>query len=143
MIFCLRSRARDSPYCSFCNKVEETITHVFLQCDKVKPIWKDIIRLINQKENTTINVSDFGKMFGIKVEDKFLTYIFLVVKYYIYICKFQGKTPDSNGLKACIKSNKDVEYLSAKKRGKLAPGGGGGGGGGTRLSNGRGVPLGG
>ena len=25
-----------------------------------------------------------------------------------------------NGLKACIKSNKDVEYLSAKKRGKLA-----------------------
>ena len=53
-------------------------------------------------------------MFGI-IEDKFLTYIFLVVKYYIYICKFQGKTPDSNGLKACIKSNKDVEYLSAKK----------------------------
>ena len=56
---------------------------------------------------------DFGKMFGI-IEDTFLTYIFLVVKYYIYICKFQGKTPDSNGL---IKSNKDVEYLSAKKKG--------------------------
>ena len=117
--FLFKIKRRDSPYCSFCNTVEETITHVFLQCDKVKPIWKDIIRLINQKENTSINVSDFGKMFGI-IEDKFLTYIFLVVKYYIYICKFQGKTPDSNGLKACIKSNKDVEYLSSKKRGKLA-----------------------
>ena len=56
-------------------------------------------------------------MFGLN-EDTFLTYIFLVVKY--YICKFQGKTPDFNGLKACIKSNKDVEYLSAKNRGKLA-----------------------
>ena len=86
---------------------------------KVKPIWNEVIRIINQKENTTINVSDFGKMFGVN-EDNFLTYIFLVVKYYIYICKFQGKTPDFNGLKACIKSNKDAEYLSAKKRGKLA-----------------------
>ena len=37
----------------------------------------------------------------------------------MYICKFEGKTPDFNGLKACIKSNKDVEYLSAKKRGNL------------------------
>ena len=46
------------------------------------------------------------------------SYIFLV-KYYIHTCKFQGKTPDFNGLKACIKSNKHVEYLSAKKRGKL------------------------
>ena len=48
--------------------MEETIIHGFLQCDKVKPIWKDIIRIINQKENTIINVSDFGKMFGI-IED--------------------------------------------------------------------------
>ena len=58
-------------------------------------------------------------MFGVN-EDKFLSYLFLVVKYYIYTCKVQGTTPDFNGLKACIKSNKDVEYLSAKKRGKLA-----------------------
>ena len=59
--FLFKIKRRDSPYCSFCNKVEETIIHVFLQCDKVKPIWKDIIRIINQKENTIINVSDFGK----------------------------------------------------------------------------------
>ena len=50
--------------------MEETIIHVFLQCDKVKPIWNDVIRLINQKENTFINVSDFGKMFGVN-EDIF------------------------------------------------------------------------
>ena len=59
--------------------------HVFLQCDKVKSIWNDVIRIINQKENTTINVSDFGQMFCVN-EDKFLTYIFLVVKdLYLYL----------------------------------------------------------
>ena len=58
-------KRRDSPYCSFCKKVEETIIHVFIQCDKVKPIWNEVIRIINQNEDTNINVSDFGKMFGI------------------------------------------------------------------------------
>ena len=54
-------------------------------------------------------------MFGIN-EDKFLTYIFLLVKYYIHICKFQGTTPEFMGLKACLKTNKDLEYFWQRKR---------------------------
>ena len=75
--FCSRSKGETLQLFSFCNKVEETMIHVFLQCDKVKPIWNDVIKIINHKENATINVSDFGKI----NEDTFLTYMFLVVKY--------------------------------------------------------------
>ena len=58
------------------------------------------------------------KMFGIS-KDKFLSYVFLCLKYYIYVCKFQGKHPSFDAFKSYMKSQKDTEYYIAKKKGKL------------------------
>ena len=56
-------------------------------------------------------------MFG--CDDKFHTYLFLLLKYYIYICKFQDKIPSFDGYKSYIAKNKDIEYSIAKKNNKL------------------------
>ena len=58
-------------------------------------------------------------MFGFD-NDKFLTFLFLLLKYYIYICKFQNKVPSFEGYKTYTVSNKDLEYMIAKKNNKLA-----------------------
>ena len=57
-------------------------------------------------------------MFGVQ-DDKYLTYIFLLLKYFIHNCKFQGKPLNFDGFKALMKCNKEVEYFIAKKRNKL------------------------
>ena len=64
-------------------------------------------------------MSNFEKVFGI-IDNKFLAYIILCTKYFIYRCKFQDKKPHINGLKSFIKSQREIEHSIAKRRGKLS-----------------------
>ena len=44
--FLYKIKRKDSPNCSFCDKMPETFIHVFCDCEVVKPIWEDLIQLI-------------------------------------------------------------------------------------------------
>ena len=116
--FLYKIKRKDSPNCSFCNTAPETYKHIFIECPVVKPIWDKAIKVISQKINRPLNVSTFEQMFGV-VDDKFLTHLFLLLKYYVYICKFQNKPPNFEGYKTYIASYKDLEYCIAKKNNKL------------------------
>ena len=85
----------------------------------VKPIWNDLIHIITDKCDIDFSCSKFDKIFGI-LGDKFLTHLFLSLKYYIYVSKFQGKNPNVIGFKAHIKITRDNEYFIAKNNGKLS-----------------------
>ena len=41
-------------FCDFCKKFPETIIHVFCECDYVKPIWDDLIKIIKDKHDIEI-----------------------------------------------------------------------------------------
>ena len=116
--FLFKINRKESPNCVFCEKKEETIVHLFCECEKVTPLWKYVTDSLARKGNN-INLTNFEKLFGI-ITDKFVTYILLIVKYYIYICKFRGDTPNVESLKNFIKSQRETEYYMAKKRNKLA-----------------------
>ena len=116
--FLYKIKRRDSPNCSFCKNAPENYMHLFVDCHVVQPIWEETLKIINQKTKKNMVVSMFEKMFGL-AQDKFLTYLFLLLKYYIYICKFQSKMPNLQGFKAYTKIHKDVEYRIAKKNNKL------------------------
>ena len=116
--FLYKIKRKDSPNCSLCNKAPETYIHLFIECPVVKPIWDETVKAITQKINKPLSVSSFEKMFGYD-SDKFLTYLFLLLKYYVYICKFQNKPPSFEGYKAYTIVNKDLEYCIAKKNDKL------------------------
>jgi len=117
--FLYKIKRRDSPDCVFCNKMPETITHVFCECEIIKPLWEDMVKIIRDKDNIDFDITIFDKMFGVP-DDMFLTYLFLSVKYYIYVCKFQNKTPTCIGLWAYVKTNRETEYFIAKKKNKLS-----------------------
>ena len=57
-------------------------------------------------------------MFGTPSE-RFLSYIFLVLKYFIYICKFNDNLPSYAAFKSFVQTQKETEYSLAKKRNKL------------------------
>ena len=117
--FLFKINRKDFPICDFCKKFSESIIHVFCECEHVDPIWKNLVKIIQDKHDIDFSITNFDKMFGIH-DDNFLTYIFLCVKYYIYVCKFQNKKPNFTSLKVFIKGNRGTEYLIAKKRGKLS-----------------------
>ena len=97
------------PECCFCQKVPETIIHIFCECDFVKPLLLEIDNIFHLNTELDCQLSNFEKVFGI-FDNKFLTYIILCTKYFIYRCKFQDKKPHVNGLKSFIKSQREIEY---------------------------------
>ena len=54
-------------------------------------------------------------MFGVS-SDKCLSYLFLSLKYYIYICKFKKAKPDFDAFKLYMNTQKDTGYLGQEKR---------------------------
>ena len=117
--FLFRIKRKESPNCVYCNNFTETITHFFCDCDIVKPIWKDLVELIRDKHDSSFTISSFDKIFGFQ-DDKFLTYLFLCMKYYLYVYKFQSKRPNFTNLIVFIKNKRDTEYYIAKKHDKLS-----------------------
>ena len=63
--------------------------------------------------------STFDKLFGVTL-DKYITYICLCLKYYIYVCKFQDKKPTFTAFKTFLNVLKDTECYIAKRKGKLS-----------------------
>ena len=57
-------------------------------------------------------------MFGFPSEI-FLTFLFLLLKYFIYSCKFKGIMPAYIAFKSFVKTQKETAYFLAKKRNKL------------------------
>ena len=117
--FLFKINRKDSPNCNFCKKFPESSIHIFCECDNIKLIWDDLVKIIQDKEDISFSISNFEKMFGI-YKDNFLTYLFLCVKYYIYVCKFQNKNPTFVGYTSFLKNNRDTEYYIAKGKGKLS-----------------------
>ena len=114
--FLYKIRRKDSPNCVYCEKAEETMVHLFCDCEKIVPIWRYVSNIIEKHIN--FNLSNFEKMFGV-ISDKFVTYLVLAVKYYIYVCKFKSDSPNVDHFKTFIRKQKETEYYLAKKRNKL------------------------
>ena len=116
--FLFKIKRKESHNCTLCDKKEETMVHLFCDCEKVAPIWHDLLVTISQKCNSIIIVTNFEKLFGICC-DKFVTFLFLLLKYHIYMCKFNNNVPNIILFKSFVKKQKEIEYLIAKKRNKL------------------------
>ena len=116
--FLFKIKRKDSPNCCFCEKYPETMVHVFCECEVVIPLWNDMVEIINRKEDVNFSVSNFDKMFGIQ-DDKFLTFLFLIIKYYIFVSKFQNKKPNFVNLLNFIRNIRETEYNIANRRNKL------------------------
>ena len=117
--FLFKIKRKDSPNCSLCGKEEETMVHLFCDCEKVAPLWQGLLSTISQKDDSfSPAVTNFEKLFGI-CNDKFVTYLFLLLKYHVFTCKFNNGLPNFVPFKAFVIKNKETEYFLARKRNKL------------------------
>ena len=78
----------------------------------------NLLQVILLKHDNGFTLDNFKKMFGVP-SDKFLSFIFLSLKYFIYLCKFKNIRPKFESFKKHMKTPKETEYYVAKKKGKL------------------------
>ena len=116
--FLYRIKRKNSPNCTFCKKMPETLIHVFCDCEIVSPIWQKLVDSIRRKHAPDFVLTNFGKLFGV-VNDKYLSFLILSLKYFIHVCKFTDKTPVFTAFVSHLNIIKETEYYLAKKKGKL------------------------
>ena len=87
---------KDSPLCSYCNQLPETLDHLFSECAQIKELWIDIENWLKSALDIDINTNRNSILFG-KINNLRLyrleNLIILTIKYYIYTNKF---TPSKN-----------------------------------------------
>ena len=87
-------KREQTPLCTFCNKHDETILHLFWECQKVKVFLKSLENVINNRCMHSFNfrftksLMIFGYCFDITT-DSICDLVILIAKYFIYRCKVQ------------------------------------------------------
>ena len=113
----------DSPLCGFCNNFEESLVHLFCDCDKTKCLWNSLTQFIESKTGVDITISNYQKMFGIDVYDsehqKVINFLILCMKFYIHRCKFQKTCPSFQAFMNFVRMKLNLEYKIAEGKGKL------------------------
>ena len=114
----------DSPFCFFCDKFDETLIHLFCDCDKITPLWDNLCDFIGNKTGENFQFSQFQKMFGLDIVDSdhknTINFLILCMKFYIYRCKFQKVTPNFQAYRNLVKIKFNTEYKIAENKGKLS-----------------------
>ena len=82
---------KDSPLCSYCNQLPETIDHLFSECFLIKELWIEIENWLKSTLDIDINLNRNSILFG-KINkfrsNRLENLIILTIKYYIYTNKF-------------------------------------------------------
>ena len=83
--------------CSFCHQEIETYKHVFLQCQIIKDIWKDMIIYYDLMEIQNMDWADiFVGLPGSSVRIKFVNSLIIFLKYTIFKSRSKGSLPTFN-----------------------------------------------
>lgn len=117
--FLHKIKRKDSPNCSFCEKMPETMAHLFCDCEIVTPLWRKLADVIQRKHDPQFVLTNFCKLFGV-IDDKYLSFLMLVLKYFVFVCKFKDTKPHFKAFSTYLTTLKETEYYLAKKKGKLS-----------------------
>jgi len=112
---------KESALCSLCNKEIETLSHLFVSCEGIKPLWKKI------EENMLApfgisSLSEKDILLGLKLSEKtniIVNHIILEAKYYIYVSSLKEKKNVYQQLKNRLKITESIEESIAFRKNKL------------------------
>ena len=105
----------DSPVCTFCNNTEETLVHLFWECQKVQEFWSNLKDWLHTNFVHCNNIT-FTKdliILGIKdnvITDRIFDLIILMAKFHIFVSKVRGAGLHMNNFIRTLKNR----YISEK-----------------------------
>ena len=92
-------KIKESSMCTFCEMEEETIQHLFWNCNIVRHFWAELEAQLHSKCDNCARLSLSMELvlFGVKdnvITDKAFDYLILFAKFFIYKCKLQSTQPN-------------------------------------------------
>ena len=111
--FLFRIKVKESPLCSLCHESNETLEHLFWDCDFVKIFWSESHNLcLKSRFEIDFNCIKFGFF-----EDAThpINFFILHGKYFIFNCKLNNKIPDAIVFSYKLKYYLNVEYYILSK----------------------------
>ena len=113
----------DSNLCTFCKLEAETIEHLFVDCPYVKEIWDAVEDMLLDRYNIPITLNKTNILFGkfntcntYKVENLLI----LIIKHYIFTCKYKSKKLNTDALLNVITERFYVEKYLLLRNGEYA-----------------------
>jgi hypothetical protein len=103
---------KTSDICSFCKEETETIQHVFVNCNDVLNLWRNLSMHIYKTTSKRIGFNVKNILFGevpTTKDNLVINFIILYAKQYIFACLLQGKSPNILGLLNHLKTKYNVE----------------------------------
>ena len=106
----------ESPLCTFCEELPETIIHLFLECGVVNTCVRETLTWLGSEEREMATVLDIDIVLG-KPSRKYKTLntILILLKYYIYKCRARQHLPTLDGCKQEVKDYFFLEEFIQKK----------------------------
>ena len=112
-MFLSKINVKDCSLCTFCNNDNETLKHLFWECDFVEAFWLQCCNLC-LKGNFDLNY-DHVKFGYLDEATHPINFFILNAKYYIFCCKLNSKTPDATAFYYKLKYYLQVEYYILRK----------------------------
>jgi len=88
---------KQSDRCSICKKEKETLAHLFVSCEAIKPLWEKVEDNMLAPIGVFSSLSELEILLGFKPSDKLnpvVNHIILETKYYIYVSSLNEKVPN-------------------------------------------------
>ena len=112
-------KMRPDKMCSFCGKVEETKSHLFIHCEMIETLLSYIKSLV------VIDNCNFAErnilLSEVHADPKHLiNTVCLLYKYYVYVQQCLKKTPSVNGFKKYCENFVELEKIIATQNDKIS-----------------------
>ena len=112
--FLFKLKLTEDNYCTFCKNEEETVTHVFCNCQFITRIWSRFERWIEDKTGEHIVLTDQHKLFGFKgSNNSALNCILIIIRQKIYSAKLRNILPSFSLIEVSIKDYYKKEHFIA------------------------------
>ena len=111
----------DTAMCSFCDQYEETVLHLFTQCQVVMKVWEGIKKFVYEEYKICINTNPTAIILNKMVEGShhIVNTICLIDKQYIYSQRCLKKEMDSVSVIARIRNVERIEKYIAVKNNRM------------------------
>ena len=107
------------PVCNFCDSEEQTICHLFFECDHIRKFWNELVMDFKRKCNhcRNLDLSIEFILFGHTStfhSDRIFSMIILLAKFFIYKNKLNNTIPAYNHFILYLKNRYQIENYLAK-----------------------------
>ncbi len=115
----LKMGVKETDRCTFCKEEKETISHLFVNCNKIKNFWTHFQNWWIQETNKNIQLDEVHTIFGFWEHDTYvdlLNVLLLIAKKYIYECRCSDNVPHFQAYLQKVKAYSEIEKASARKK---------------------------